>query len=567
MRKKEYVFPMRDFPRNYIPILCFVLLLSLVSCASPTPLQRASRNGDLNTVRTLLESGVDVNERACWADHKGSEDGTALHAAAHSGHTDVIRLLIEKGANVNAKGAFGVTPLWEAIWMGQVGAIKLLLDSGADPRLADYEGNTAIDWAKNKTNKRLGSQILSMLEEAMDKRYGAAKKPALPISKAAPVRVKPDLTASTEKRPEFKGYEKPKVIITNPPIQRGISIIRQTSVTIRGRVEDAYGVDWVTINGQDAGLRSGGLFELTVNLADRDNKFIIRAMNKKGVTAEKIIALTRKVAALERPAAKPSLPNIFALLIGINNYHDERISDLKFAEQDAQAFYKFLIDPQRGAVSPKRVKLLVGDLASAPAIEQNLKRTLRASSPGDMVIIYMATHGVPDPEGGAELFFLSSNSNMDSLLKTSISKTDLEKMLSRYVSNRKIILISDACHAGGIGMSSQLLAFASRSIQQRTFRLLNKLATSHDGLGILSASRANELSQEDSKWGGGHGVFTYYLIRGLGGEADKSPSDGFVTLRELRDYLYDKVSASTSNLQTPELVGNYDPNLPIAIVR
>ncbi len=90
---------------------------------------------------------------------------------------------------------------------------------------------------------------------------------------------------------------------------------------------------------------------------------------------------------------------------------------------------------------------------------------------------------------------------------------------------------------------------------------------SHDGLAILSASRANELSQEDSKWGGGHGVFTYYLIRGLGGEADKSPSDGFVTLRELRDYLYDKVSQCTSNLQTPELVGNYDPNLPIAIVR
>ena len=362
-------------------------------------------------------------------------------------------------------------------------------------------------------------------------------------------------------------YEKPKIIITNPPIQRGISIIRQASVTIRGRVEDAYGVDWVTINGQDAPLRSGGLFELTVNLAERNNNFIIRTMNKKGVTAEKTISLTRKVATWERPAVKLSLPNIFALLIGINNYHDERVSDLNFAEQDAQAFYKFLIAPQRGAVLPKRVKLLVGDLATASVIEQNLRRTLRASSPGDMIIIYMAAHGVPDPEGGSELFFLSSDSNMDSLLKTSISKTDLEKMLSRYVSNRKIILITDACHAGAIGMSSQLMAFSTRSIQQRTFRLLNKLATSHDGLAILSASRANELSQEDSKWGGGHGVFTYYLIRGLGGEADKSPSDGFVTLREIRDYLYDKVSAATSNLQTPELVGNYDPNLPIAIVR
>lgn len=76
-------------------------------------------------------------------------------------------------------------------------------------------------------------------------------------------------------------------------------------------------------------------------------------MNKKGVTAEKMIALTRKVPTLERPAVKPSLPNIFALLIGINNYHDERISDLRFAEQDAQAFYKFLIDPKEVLSHPR----------------------------------------------------------------------------------------------------------------------------------------------------------------------------------------------------------------------
>jgi hypothetical protein len=309
-------------------------------------------------------------------------------------------------------------------------------------------------------------------------------------------------------KPKPKRCDKPKIIIINPPIQRGICISGQASVTIRGRVEDSYGIDWVTINGQDAALRPIGLFELTVDLADGNNNFIIKTMNKKGVTAEKMIALTRKVATLQRPSVRPSLPNIFALLIGINDYHDERISDLKYAEQDAQAFYKFLIDPQRGAVLPKRVKLLVGESAVASTIEQSFKRTLRASSPGDMIIIYIATHGLPDPEGGSELFFLSSDSNLDSLLKTSISKTDLEKMLSRYVSNRKIILITDACHAGGIGISSQLMAFSSRSIQQRTFRLLNKLATSHDGLGILSASRSNELSQEDSKWGGGHGVFT-----------------------------------------------------------
>ena len=537
METKGYVFLWRGLSRTTIFTLCLVALATLTGCMEQLV--------DRHFIGPKLTEG------------RGGF--TALHSAAGKGQADIVRTLLDSGTDVNAKDAQNRTALHLAAWEGHPDIVRILLDAGADPSIKNKQGFTPIELTKNAI-------IMNILVKAEEDRYMTAKKPAS-AAKIAPVAKEPAVTVATKKELQPEGYRKPKIIIINPPIQRGISIIRQASITIRGRVEDVYGVDWVTINGQDAALRSGGLFELTVNLVDENNNFIITAMNKKGATAEKMITLTRKVATLERPAVKLSLPNIFALLIGINNYHDERISDLKYAKQDAQAFYKFLIDPQRGAVLPKRVKLLVGDLATASVIEQNFKRTLRASSPGDMIIIYMATHGVPDPEGGSELFFLASDSNLDSLLKTSISKTDLEKMLSRYVSNRKIILITDACHAGGIGMSSQLMAFSTRSIQQRTFRLLNKLATSHDGLGILSASRANELSQEDSKWGGGHGVFTYYLIRGLGGEADKSPSDGFVTLRELRDYLYDKVSASTSNLQTPELVGNYDPNLPIAIIR
>jgi hypothetical protein len=201
MRKEKYFFLMRALSRNYILILFFVLLLTLVSCASPTQMQRASMDGDLNAVRAFLESGVDVNERARgrWGDHMGSRDGTALHVAAHFGQTDVMRLLIEKGANVNAKGAFGITPLWEAIWKGQVGAIRLLLDSGADPELADRDGDTPIDWTKNHWgSSRLGNQVVSMLEEAIEKRYGAVKKSALPPLPQKKISLAPDTALATQ---------------------------------------------------------------------------------------------------------------------------------------------------------------------------------------------------------------------------------------------------------------------------------------------------------------------------------------------------------------------------------
>ena len=416
---------------------------------------------------------------------------------------------------------------------------------------------THLQYLKNKDSAELEKSDIAILERLTRGSQAVAKQKTKKDSEERPKTVS---SLTKVKKPEI-------IIINPPPASRGISVVDAESITIRGRVKDAYGVKWVTINGRDADLGHGGFFKLSVLLAGGRNKFIVKAMNSKGAAAEKVFFFTKKTAVTGPPATKPSVPKIFAFLMGVNNYHDKRVADLNFAEQDARAFYDFIIHPRKGGLKKERVALLLGDSATALAIERHIKMTFRDSAPGDLVILYMATHGLPDPEGGSGLFFLASDSNLDFLLKTSISKSDLEKILSRYISNRKILLISDACHAGGVAMSSQLLAFKTRSIQQRTFRLLNKLAGAQDGLAILSASRANELSMEDPRWGGGHGVFTYYLIRGLKGEADTSPSDGFVVLRELRDYLYDRVSRATKNLQTPELVGNYDPNLPVAAVR
>jgi len=97
-------------------------------------------------------------------------------------------------------------------------------------------------------------------------------------------------------------------------------------------------------------------------------------------------------------------------------------------------------------------------------------------------------------------------------------------------------------------------------------RFLAKVAEAKDGIAVLSASSANEFSQEGERWGGGHGVFTYYLLRGLKGEADFD-ADGIVTIREAYDYLYRKVAEDTAGGQHPELKGNFDNNLPLGIVR
>ena len=75
-------------------------------------------------------------------------------------------------------------------------------------------------------------------------------------------------------------------------------------------------------------------------------------------------------------------------------------------------------------------------------------------------------------------------------------------------------------------------------------------------------SDTDQFSQEDKKWGGGHGVFTYFLVKGLGGEADYN-SDGRVTLGEIIPYLSESVRRETHSAQSPTVAGRFDPAMSI----
>ncbi len=71
-------------------------------------------------------------------------------------------------------------------------------------------------------------------------------------------------------------------------------------------------------------------------------------------------------------------------------------------------------------------------------------------------------------------------------------------------------------------------------------RSLLNLSTS---LFSLTASRDREQSFESQQWGGGHGIFTYYVVKGLEGEADTN-GDGIVTADELAEYVHDQCARS-----------------------
>jgi hypothetical protein len=121
-----------------------------------TALHAAAFAYDTEIARSLVGQGADVRAR----NRRGAEP---LHAAVigvpGSGNWDptrqraVIAYLVEVGADPNAKALGGVTPLHRAVRNRCSAAVDALLRAGADPRLANDNGSTAIELAQWTTGR------------------------------------------------------------------------------------------------------------------------------------------------------------------------------------------------------------------------------------------------------------------------------------------------------------------------------------------------------------------------------------------------------------------------------
>uniref|UniRef100_A0A7S2V7L6 Uncharacterized protein n=1 Tax=Entomoneis paludosa TaxID=265537 RepID=A0A7S2V7L6_9STRA len=114
------------------------------------PIHDAAWAGDLEKVKELLESGVDVETRT--EDNQGQ---TPLHWAIMAGQLEVVQYLVEqKGANVEAQTNYGATPLHWASLYGKLEVVQYLVEHGANVEAKSTDGWTALDMAtKNGHNQ------------------------------------------------------------------------------------------------------------------------------------------------------------------------------------------------------------------------------------------------------------------------------------------------------------------------------------------------------------------------------------------------------------------------------
>jgi len=261
-----------------------------------------------------------------------------------------------------------------------------------------------------------------------------------------------------------------------------------------------------------------------------------------------------------------SLGQRWAVIMGVSNYQDTRIPSLRYASTDAQAFYDWIVSSEGGKYAPSRVKLLIDQEATGSNIKNALFTWLTQAIAEDIVTIYFAGHGSPNnPNSPDNLFLYPYDTQYDNVAATGFPMWDIETALKRFIKAKKVIVVADACHAGGVGQPFDVAMRDVRGVGGIANPIatgLQSLSKVGDGICVISASGEKQLSKESQEWGGGHGVFTYFLLKGLKGEADYN-QDERVTLGELIPFLSEQVRRETKNTQSPIVAGKFDPALGI----
>jgi len=126
-----------------------------------TALMLAAFHNLLPVAEALIQRQADVNKPG-W---------TPLHYAATKAHVPMMRLLLENHAFIDAPSPNGTTPLMMAAHYGTPQATKLLLEEGADPRLKNHLGLSALDFAQNGPHKAESTSYLQAFMSSWNARY------------------------------------------------------------------------------------------------------------------------------------------------------------------------------------------------------------------------------------------------------------------------------------------------------------------------------------------------------------------------------------------------------------
>lgn len=233
----------------------------------------------------------------------------------------------------------------------------------------------------------------------------------------------------------------------------------------------------------------------------------------------------------------------YAVIVGIADYKitDYRNGDLRYADQDARRFGEFLRSSTGGAVPAQNIVLLINRNATKASIVSAL-RLFEKAAPSDRVIFYFSGHGL---RGGFLPYDVSATNPA-----TVLSHREVKTAFKPSAASTKLC-IADACLSGSMTAREAWNSPASQEVAS-------------SNVVLMLSSRSTQPSVESGLRRGG--VFTHFLLSGLGGKADAN-RNRTVTIKELYDYLAPRIRRDTPNHQSPLFYGKFSDDLAMSSLR
>jgi tetratricopeptide (TPR) repeat protein len=275
-------------------------------------------------------------------------------------------------------------------------------------------------------------------------------------------------------------------------------------------------------------LEKANLLERTGHLENA-----LRAYLEAGSPPEQIAALSQKIEQQRQQLVRDrAAPRLFAVLIGISNYHVASLPRLPSADGDAVAFASFLRSDRRTAANPS-LFTLIGNNAREAAIRAALEAVLGAQArPEDTVYIYLAAHGLTEPAPAQRAFLIASDTHPWEKTAAGYAFSNLIDLLRKNPSRpRSVLLIGDLC---------QTKTFQGR--ENDVNRVLEQqLGSSNPYLQVILAGCPEPGTAMPPS---NLGLFTHHVLEGLGRSADRN-GDRQITSNELFDHVREQMGLAT----------------------
>jgi WD40 repeat protein len=271
----------------------------------------------------------------------------------------------------------------------------------------------------------------------------------------------------------------------------------------------------------------GGVFAVLSPPADHE--LVLLAANRYTVSEPARVKLHWRGASVAEVK-----PNLLVLAIGVSDYLNDDLK-LEYPANDARSFVKALQAQQGRAFAKVTARLLADRAATLAAVESELAALRISARPGDLVIVFIAGHGVDDTDG---YHFLPADTDLKRIGRTALPYSVLRRELGAVQAN--VVLFLDTCHSGN--------AFGKRGAPTDVNRLVNDLTSAEHGMLVFAASTGEQVAFESPTWG--NGAFTKAVIEGLSGEAAYR-GRSYITAGMLDVYVSERVKELTGGQQTP----------------